>query len=55
METAHLNPLLSGMTEERQMRGAGNVLRTLTSNSRAIFRVLAEMQSQLEDDSGVYN
>ena len=52
METAGLPPLLSGMAEERQMRGASNVLRSLTTNSRSIFRALAEMQMQTHDESG---
>jgi hypothetical protein len=52
MEAAHLPSLLSGVEEERQLRGASNVLKSLTSNSRAIFRALAELHSEQDDDAG---
>eukprot|EP00959_Pyramimonas_sp_CCMP1952_P386959 8109626-Pyramimonas_sp.AAC.1 len=38
--------------EERQMRGASNVLRSLTRNSREVFRALAELISEADEGAG---
>ena len=39
--------------EERHIRGAANVLRTLTPNARHIFRLLADHQLSCPDGSGM--
>ena len=44
VETAHMPQLLASKGEERHIRGAANVLRSLTPNARSIFRLLAEHQ-----------
>ena len=52
LETANLPQLLASKGEERHVRGAANVLRSLTPNGRAIFRLLAEHQLENEDSQG---
>ena len=53
LETANLPQLLASKGEERHVRGAANVLRSLTANGRAIFRLLAEHQLENEDSQGM--
>lgn len=53
LETANLPQLLASKGEERHVRGAANVLRSLTSNGRAIFRLLAEHQLENQDSQGM--
>jgi origin recognition complex subunit 2 len=53
LETANLPQLLASKGEERHVRGAANVLRSLTSNGRAIFRLLAEHQLDNQDSQGM--
>lgn len=53
VETAHLPQLLASKGEERHIRGATNVLRTLTPNARHIFRLLAEHQLSSPDEPGM--
>ena len=53
IETAHLPQLLASKGEERHIRGAANVLRTLTPNARHIFRLLAEHQLSCPDEPGM--
>jgi origin recognition complex subunit 2 len=52
LETANVPQLLASKGEERHVRGASNVLRSLTSNARDIFRLLAEHQLQHPDEQG---
>ena len=53
IETSFAPQLLASRGEERHIRGAVNVLRSLTSNARDIFRVLAEFQIQNPEDKGM--
>ncbi|CEG01875.1 Origin recognition complex, subunit 2 [Ostreococcus tauri] len=53
LETANFPQLLASKGEERHVRGAANVLRSLTANGRAIFRLLAEHQLENEDSPGM--
>lgn len=53
LETANLPQLLASKGEERHVRGAANVLRSLTSNGRDIFRLLAEHQLENQDSQGM--
>ena len=53
LETANVPQLLASKGEERHVRGAANVLRSLTSNGRAIFRLLAEHQLENQDSHGM--
>ena len=43
-ETANDPQLLASKGEERHVRGAANVLKSLTRNARIIFRIIAEAQ-----------
>ena len=53
LETANLPQLLASKGEERHVRGAANVLRSLTANGRDIFRLLAEHQLENQDSQGM--
>lgn len=53
VETSFAAQLLASRGEERHVRGAANVLRSLTSNARDIFRVLAEYQLQNPEEKGM--
>lgn len=53
VETSFAPQLLASRGEERHVRGAANVLRSLTSNARDIFRVLAEYQLQNPEEKGM--
>lgn len=53
IETSFTPQLLASRGEERHIRGAVNVLRSLTSNARDIFRVLAEYQLANPDEKGM--
>ena len=53
LETANVPQLLASKGEARHVRGAANVLRSLTSNGRAIFRLLAEHQLENQDSHGM--
>jgi len=44
METANDPQLLASKGEERHVRGAANVLKSLTRNARIIYRIIAEAQ-----------
>jgi len=52
-ETAHVPQMLASKGEERHVRGAVNVLRSLTSNARDIFRLLAEHQLANPESGGM--
>ena len=52
-ETSFAAQLLASRGEERHVRGAANVLRSLTSNARDIFRVLAEYQLVNPEEKGM--
>lgn len=53
LETSFLPQLLASKGEERHIRGAVNVLRSLTSNARDIFRLLAEHQLANPEEKGM--
>ena len=53
LETSFLPQLLASKGEERHVRGAANVLRSLTSNARDIFRLLAEFQMANPEERGM--
>ena len=52
-ETSFAAQLLASRGEERHVRGAANVLKSLTSNARDIFRVLAEYQLVNPEEKGM--
>ncbi len=53
IETSFTPQLLASRGEERHIRGAVNVLRSLTSNARDIFKVLAEYQLANPEEKGM--
>ena len=53
VETSFAAQLLASRGEERHVRGAANVLKSLTSNARDIFRVLAEYQLANPEEKGM--
>ena len=53
VETSFAAQLLASRGEERHVRGAANVLKSLTSNARDIFRVLAEYQLVNPEEKGM--
>jgi hypothetical protein len=53
VETSFAPQLLASRGEERHIRGAVNVLKSLTSNARDIFRVLAEYQLANPEEKGM--